>query len=142
MKSESRNGFFRKNRMTNGFAVLITAATFALLALCVTLAAQTPAKSAASESSSGEVQKGKQLYTSSGCYECHGREGQGSRFSGPRLGPPPISVGGFTEYIRAPKGQMPPYTRKVLSDAEVGDIYAFLKSIPQPPAAKSIPLLN
>jgi hypothetical protein len=29
-----------------------------------------------------------------------------------------------------------------LSDAELGHIYVFLKSIPQPPPAKSIPLLN
>jgi hypothetical protein len=37
---------------------------------------------------------------------------------------------------------MPPYTSKVVSDAELGDIYAFLKSIRQPPQVKSIPLLN
>jgi mono/diheme cytochrome c family protein len=104
--------------------------------------AQTAAKNAPADGAAGNVEKGKQLYTSSGCYECHGRVGQGSRFSGPRLGPPPISLEGFTEYIRAPKGQMPPYMRKVLSDAEVADMYAFLKSIPQPPPAKSIPLLN
>ena len=37
---------------------------------------------------------------------------------------------------------MPPYTSKVVSDSELADIYAFLQSLPQPPAAKSIPLLN
>jgi ubiquinol-cytochrome c reductase cytochrome c subunit len=143
VKSKNRSDIFRVNLpVTGGLAVLVTAAAIVLLVLCVTVGAQTPAKSAPSASASGDVQKGKQLYTSSGCYECHGREGQGSRFSGPRLGPPPISQDGFTEYIRAPRGQMPPYTRKVLSDAEVGDIYAFLKSIRQPPPAKSIPLLN
>jgi mono/diheme cytochrome c family protein len=103
---------------------------------------QTAAKDTTPESASADVQNGKQLYTSSGCYECHGREGQGSRFTGPRLGPPTLSLGGFTGYIRQPSGQMPPYTSKVLSDAEVGNIYAFLKSIPQPPPVKSIPLLN
>jgi ubiquinol-cytochrome c reductase cytochrome c subunit len=118
------------------------AATIALLLICIPADAQTATKSAPPTSASGNVDHGKQLFISSGCYQCHGREGQGSRYSGPRLGPPPISLDGFTEYIRAPKGQMPPYTRKVLSDAELGDIYAFLKSIPQPPPAKSIPLLN
>jgi ubiquinol-cytochrome c reductase cytochrome c subunit len=46
------------------------------------------------------------------------------------------------EYVRAPQGQMPPYTSKVLSDTELADIYAFLKSLPLPPDPKSIPVLN
>ena len=103
---------------------------------------QSSTKPATAESPSGDIKHGQQLYTSSGCYQCHGREGQGSRYSGARIGPPPISLSGFTDYIRQPAGQMPPYTRKVLSDAEVADIYAFLKAIPQPPPAKSIPLLS
>jgi hypothetical protein len=36
------------------------------------------------------------------------------------------------------KGEMPPYTSKVASDKEVGDIVAFLQTIPQPPVANSI----
>jgi ubiquinol-cytochrome c reductase cytochrome c subunit len=90
----------------------------------------------------GNAENGKRLFTSSGCYECHGREAQGSRYSGPRLGPDPISLPAFRAYIRAPKGQMPPYTGKVLTDAELADIHAFLESLPEPPAAKTIPLLN
>jgi ubiquinol-cytochrome c reductase cytochrome c subunit len=45
-------------------------------------------------------------------------------------------------YVRHPSGGMPPYTSKVLSDAEIDDIYAFLKTIPAPPPVKDIPLLN
>jgi hypothetical protein len=37
---------------------------------------------------------------------------------------------------------MPPYTAKVLTDAELADIQAFLEALPVPPAAKTIPLLN
>jgi hypothetical protein len=37
---------------------------------------------------------------------------------------------------------MPPYTSKVVSDQDVADIYAFLKSLPPAPSAKNIPLLN
>ena len=37
---------------------------------------------------------------------------------------------------------MPPYTSKAVSDQELADIYAFLESIPAPPSAKSIPMLN
>ena len=144
MQSENGSDLFRRNlRAAVKLAlIMISAAAIMLLAICVPIGAQEPAKNAAPENVAGNVEKGKQLYTSSGCYECHGRVGQGSRFSGPRLGPPPISLAGFTDYIRQPKGQMPPYTKKVLSDAEVADMYAFLKSIPQPPSAKTIPLLN
>ena len=37
---------------------------------------------------------------------------------------------------------MPPYTNKVLSDRQLGDIFAFLRSIPEPPSVDSIPLLR
>jgi hypothetical protein len=36
---------------------------------------------------------------------------------------------------------MPPYTGKVVSDQEIADIYAFLLTIPEPPAVASIPQL-
>jgi mono/diheme cytochrome c family protein len=141
-KSENESGRPHVKPLATGGLAFLLAAVIALLVVCISTNAQSAAKSAPAENVSGKVEHGKQLFTSSGCYQCHGREGQGSRYSGPRLGPPPISLDGFTEYIRAPKGQMPPYTRKVLSDPELGDIFAFLKSIPQPPPAKSIPLLN
>jgi cytochrome c len=37
---------------------------------------------------------------------------------------------------------MPPYEEPVLSDRDAADIYAFLRSLPPPPSASSIPLLN
>jgi cytochrome c1 len=37
---------------------------------------------------------------------------------------------------------MPPYTEKVLTDQELSNIHAFLKSLPEPSKAKDIPLLN
>ena len=89
----------------------------------------------------GDADKGKKLYTTYGCYECHGREAQGGS-AGARLAPRPIPLSVLLMYVRHPAGQMPPYTSKVVSDAELTDIYAFLKSIKPPPAAKSIPLLN
>jgi cytochrome c553 len=90
----------------------------------------------------GNAQKGQQLYTSYGCYECHGREAQGSTATGPRLAPRPIAFAAFTKYVRGPSGQMPPYTSKVVSDADLADIYAFLQSRPQPPVVESVPLLK
>lgn len=91
----------------------------------------------------GNVANGAVLFARDGCYECHGRAGQGARHtSAPRIGPPSILFPEFLRYIRHPAGSMPPYTDKVISDAELADIYAFLKSLPTPPAADSIPLLN
>ena len=121
---------------------LILAGCAVLFAVGAHARPQASAKAAAGETSKGDVENGKRLFTRSGCYECHGRQAQGSRVSGPRLAPDPISFSSFEEYIRAPKGQMPPYTGKVLTSAELADIYAFLESLPKPPAAKTIPLLN
>ena len=48
----------------------------------------------------------------------------------------------FVSQLRTPRNQMPPYTAKVLSEADLADIYAFLQSLPQPPKVESIPLLQ
>ena len=103
------------------------------------LAAQTPK---AGQAPAGNKENGRKIFVSYGCYQCHGREAQGGAGTGPRLGPRPIVFAAFSMYVRQPTGQMPPYTSKVVSDQELADMYAFLQSLPQPPAAKSIPLLN
>jgi mono/diheme cytochrome c family protein len=93
------------------------------------------------DATNGNVENGKKLFVSYGCYECHGRQGQGGG-GAPRIGPPAIPIGSAMRYVRNPTGQMPPYTTKVVPDQDLADIFAFLKSIPQPPRAASIPLLN
>ncbi|HKD06797.1 MAG TPA: cytochrome c [Bryobacteraceae bacterium] len=95
----------------------------------------------------GNAENGKKLFAADGCYECHGLQGQGGSAApvgsyGPRLAPPRIPVEAIRLYIRHPSGSMPPYAAKVLSDAQIDDIYAFLKTIPAPPPVKDIPLLN
>ena len=93
--------------------------------------------------SSASSKDGEHLYTAFGCYECHGYQGQGSvQTGGSRIGPPQIPYSGFVAYIRQPAGEMPPYTSKSLSDAQVADIYVFLQSRPQAAPSKSIPQLN
>jgi mono/diheme cytochrome c family protein len=37
---------------------------------------------------------------------------------------------------------MPPYSEKVLGDADVADIHAYLVSIKKAPSAKDLPLLS
>jgi mono/diheme cytochrome c family protein len=55
-------------------------------------------------------------------------------------------VDGFTtqamRYVRKSTAEMPPYTDKVVSDQEVADIHAYLRSLPSPAAAATIPLLR
>ncbi len=105
---------------------------FILSIIAVAASAQTPA---------GDSARGKKIYESDGCYECHGHEAQGG-IAGPRIAPGPVPFAAFSKYLRQPTGQMPPYTKKVASDQDLADIHAFLRTIPQPPSAKSIPLLN
>jgi mono/diheme cytochrome c family protein len=91
----------------------------------------------------GNAQNGKKLFMADGCYECHGRLGQGAaQTAAARIGPPMLSFDGFQSYVRKPVNQMPPYTSKAVPDQDLADIYAYLKSIPMPPKGKDIPLLN
>ena len=74
------------------------------------------------------------------CYSCHGTEGLGG--AGPR-----IRVGGSPEtlirYVRKPTGgNMPAYTSKSISDQNLRDIDAYLRSIKPSPAAKDIAILQ
>ena len=88
----------------------------------------------------GNAENGKKLFTTYYCFACHGTAGQGGS-AGARLVPRPASPDALIRYVRKPTGNMPPYTSKVISDLELADIQAFLRSIPPSPAAKSIPLL-
>jgi mono/diheme cytochrome c family protein len=91
----------------------------------------------------GNAQNGSRIFSSDGCYECHGGVGQGAQqTAAPRIGPPALTIDAFARYIHAPTGNMPPYTTKVVSDQNVADIYAFLRTVPAAAQAKDIPLLD
>jgi len=110
-----------------------------VLAAALASHAQAPPRPATA-APAGNVDVGKKLFASVGCYQCHGYEAQGSNATGPRLGPRPMAFAGFSRYVRQPSGQMPPYTAKVVSDVDLANIYAFIQSRPEP--AKEIPLLR
>ena len=100
--------------------------------------AQQPAPSAPP----GNAKAGQELFMKIGCYQCHGNEGQGGA-AGPRIGRSPmLAFRNFVTYIRAPRGEMPPYSAKVIAEKDVADIYAYLASLPPAPAVDSIPLLK
>jgi mono/diheme cytochrome c family protein len=89
----------------------------------------------------GSAANGKILYGKIGCYQCHSEQGQGGT-QGPRLGPRPIAFQAFLRYVRSPRGEMPPYKAKVMSDRDVADVYAFLQALPPPPPLSTLPLLQ
>ena len=89
---------------------------------------------------SGPVENGRRLFMANYCYSCHGTRGDGG--AGPRL-----VVGqtadGLIRYVRKPTGgSMPAYTSKSISDRDLRDIHAYLRSIPPSPSAKTIPILQ
>jgi mono/diheme cytochrome c family protein len=109
-----------------------------LLMMAMLIGSQNPP--APADTPRGNADNGKTLFMKFGCYECHGREGQGSTATGPRLNQNPITYARFVSYIRKPAGEMPPYTAKVVTDQQAADLYAYLHSLPKPPA--DIPLLK
>jgi mono/diheme cytochrome c family protein len=111
--------------------------TLAVLMLTIASAsAQQPSQPA------GNTEHGKTLYRETGCYQCHGLAGQGAMMTGPRLSRTEFAFDGFLNQLRHPANQMPPYEAAVVSDQDAADIYAYLRQMPAPPEANSIPLLK
>jgi mono/diheme cytochrome c family protein len=96
---------------------------------------------AAGQAPNGNATNGKRLFLRDGCWECHGYAGQGSR-DGARIANTALNAQGLIRYVRKPAGAMPAFTEKVITDQELTDIWAYLKSMPPAKAAKDIPLLN
>jgi mono/diheme cytochrome c family protein len=109
----------------------------AMFAVAVGAVAQTPA---------GDARKGKDVYVKFGCYSCHDYSGQGGNgaATGPRLIGLPMTQPAFITFLRSPSRpqNMPPYTAKVMTDAQAADLYAYIKTFQPSQAAKDIPLLN
>jgi mono/diheme cytochrome c family protein len=106
-------------------------ALFCVIGLMAAAKAQSPA---------GDAAKGKQLFIDYTCYACHGFSGQNG--TGARLVPMKMPQAAFTAYVRSPR-QMPSFSAKVVSDAQLADVYAYLKTLPDSaPQARSVPLLN
>jgi|SRR5436190_5201437 len=96
---------------------------------------------ALAQPTTGDVENGRRVFVKDGCYECHGFAGQGGR-DGARLAQTSMPAPSFVRYVRRPAGAMPAFTQKVLSDQELADIYAFLKSLPAAKPGAEIPLLK
>jgi mono/diheme cytochrome c family protein len=97
---------------------------------------------AGASAQTGSAANGKELFLKYTCYGCHGFSGQNG--PGNRLVPMKMAQAVFTAYVRNPSqpNRMPSYSAKVISDAQLADIWAYIKTLPESPAAKDIPLLN
>jgi len=92
----------------------------------------------------GDAANGKKIYLADGCYQCHGRVGQGGLMTGaaPVLAQTKMPFVAFRRQLRNPINDMPPYPENLLSEKDVADIFAFLQSLPGRRQVKDIPMLN
>lgn len=63
-----------------------------------------------------------------GCSACHGASGEGNSFA-PRIANTALTFQQVLSQVRNPRGAMEAFPPSVLSDADVQNIYAFLKSL-------------
>ena len=96
---------------------------------------------AAPASKDPQVQHGFKLFLDTGCYQCHGFQGAGGG-AGPQIAAPAFPKAAFVHQLRDPRQRMPIYTAKVMPDADVDAIYAYLSSIPRGKAAADLPLIQ
>jgi ubiquinol-cytochrome c reductase cytochrome c subunit len=90
------------------------------------------------------VENGRKAFVQHGCWECHGFEGQGSvaTSGGKVIADTALPLDAFSAFVRTTNRAMPPFSAKILSDADLADIYAYLESRPKPKQASDIPLLS
>jgi mono/diheme cytochrome c family protein len=62
--------------------------------------------------------------------------------TGARIGPPSRSLENFVRYVRRPGGAMPAMGEQVVPEADLADVYAFLRTMPAPKPAAEVPLLR
>jgi ubiquinol-cytochrome c reductase cytochrome c subunit len=99
------------------------------------------AQPAPSPGPAAQIEQGRAIYRSKGCYECHGLAAQGALGVAPALKPPRLTLEAFKAYVRKPSGQMPPYSAALLPNTEIEAVFSYLRSLPKTPGAAEIPLL-
>ena len=107
-----------------------------VLALAVAIAGHAAAQAPAEPR--GDAASGGKLFVDRACWQCHGLAAQGGGIAGPRLAGKVQVWAAFSAYVRHPAEEMIPYTAKVLPDQELADIFAWLRSLPPPPAVESL----
>jgi len=92
----------------------------------------------------GNAARGHELYLTTGCFECHGRNGQGGAFNGPApaLAHTEMGFEAFKEQLRHPANDMPAYATAVMSDQDVADVLAYVQALLGPRFFGDIELLK
>ncbi|HEV2550981.1 MAG TPA: cytochrome c [Stellaceae bacterium] len=116
---------------------------FVLVAVAVVATTVSTSPRAQNQAPHGDPGSGKRLYLADGCFECHGRVGQGGAFLGPApmLARTQLPYEAFAQQVREPSNNMPAYVEGVLPDHDLADIYAYVQSLPGPGDAKDLPAL-
>ena len=120
------------HRGTAAFVVTAVITAGLLLAGCV--GARAISQKQSNNVPSGDGQKGKLIFKRQGCDKCHGSMGEGFSTPGqeggvPRIASTPLALSNFVRLVRNPKGQMPAFDSERVSDSDLADVYAFLKSL-------------
>ena len=89
--------------------------------------------------SAQNAEAGKALYQTYSCYACHGHGGQGGNAA--RLSPRRLPLPAFIAFVRGTR-RLPAYSPKVLSDAQLADLWTYIGTFPASRPASSIPLLT
>ena len=80
---------------------------------------------------SGDPDRGQELFFANGCNVCHGENGEG--LIGPTIASTNFTITQVTEQYRSPRGTvMPEFPVDRVPDADVADIYAWLQTLPLP----------
>jgi mono/diheme cytochrome c family protein len=90
------------------------------------------------------AENGKKAFVAHGCWQCHGFEGQGSvaTSNSAVIARTQLPFESFEAFVRGTNRAMPPYHEAILPSADLADIYAYLQSVPKPPAMETIQLLK
>ena len=91
------------------------------------------------EETASSATKGRELYLSFQCWQCHGYEGQGGAAA--RIANPPYPFEAFAIFVRRPD-LMPAYPPNLLDVDELQLIYEYVRSIPAPPLLEDVPELK
>lgn len=123
-----------------------------LCAVFCAMALAAPAVAADTAGAAGDATRGRQLFHDHGCYGCHGFNGNtGARDLVGTNSPLIADLATFTMFLRLradqapllPSSRMPNYPASALSDAQVRDIYAYVRTFKaEAPAVKDVPALK
>jgi mono/diheme cytochrome c family protein len=93
---------------------------------------------------SGDAAKGRETFLNVQCYTCHGRVGEGGRFmyAAPPLTGLDMPPEALQAFLRSAPNDMPSFAPSILTDDDIANIAAFLRSLPGRSDPKDFPLLN